>query len=475
MRNISFIPRAGRGLAMAKYGVSCAAMLAACVSPVWAQGADEGAAPAAQGEQAPAEPPGLMDRDSLTGDWGGLRGKLADAGFTPAFKYTGEVFTNPTGGLRQGTVYEHQLLGSLDFDFEKMAGLTGATAHISAISVNDRGPSSRDIGNALDVSNDEWKAQTRLWTAWVQQTGYDGLLSVRVGQLSTDDEFDVSTTAGNLLNSTFGSNASVFANLPAGTPNSQNITLGPAYPLGAPGIRFQITPNENWAWLTGLLSHFPASPDRNGLQFNVHGGALIISELQYLQNQAKDATGLPVAYKVGFWYDTGDFNDQLINTSGGSLAQGGTPRQDHGNYSLYGVADRTVWQDESGKALSLFARINLVPQSDRNLVTFYIDAGAGYKGLIAGRESDVLGFGIAHASAGDDAQNFDRDSGLAVRSGETAIEVNYTAQVAPWWTVTPDLQYIFSPNYGAHNPQSSNGQQTIPDAFVMGVRTVVAF
>ncbi|MDR3439588.1 carbohydrate porin [Telmatospirillum sp.] len=430
-----------------------------------------------------AAPTGLWERDTLTGDWEGVRTKLIDHGVTLGLKYTGEVFDTPSGGIRHGGVYEDQFLLTGDFDLEKLAGLTGSTAHVSAFSVNGRGPSVNNVGNNMDVSGVELyrQRQTRLWTLWYQLAAADSSSSVRIGQISVDDEFFLSTTSANLLNTTFVWNALGYNNLSGGTPNRYNLTNGPAYPLGAPGVRVQFNPSDNIAWLSAITTHQPESFDRGGAQFRVDGNVFMITELQYLENQAKDATGKPVAYKIGAWYDTGKFADPHYDTTGQSLASplsNGRPQQRNGTWAIYGVADRTVWQSESGQAVSVFLRGGVAPDS-YNLVNAYVDGGVGYKGIIPGRESDILTFGVAYANAGDGAVDYDNDvrrfnqANTPVRDYETVLELNYTANVAPWWTVQPDVQYVIHPGLGGVN--SLKPGTTIPDATVFGLRTTITF
>lgn len=421
-----------------------------------------------------APSPDLWERDTLTGDWGGVRSKLADQGVILGLKYTGEVFDTPSGGIRRGGVYEDQFLLTGDFDLEKLIDLAGSTAHVSAFSVQGRGPSANNVGNNMDPSNIELarQRQTRLWTLWYQKAAADGAASFRIGQLSVDDEFFLSTTSANLLNSTFVWNALGFDNLPAGQPNRFGLTNGPGYPLGAPGFRFQLNPSDKISWLTAVFTHQPESVDRSGTQFRIDGDAFVITELQYQENQAKDATGKPVAYKLGAWYDTGKFNEQRYGTNGASVIQRS------GTWALYGVVDRTVWQSESGQAFSLFLRGGVAP--DRyNLVNGYVDGGFGYKGLIPGREADIVTFGVAYANAGDSAVDYDNNyrryntSNAPVRDFETILELNYTYVATPWWTVQPDVQYVIHPNLGGANPL--NPSTTIPDATVFGLRTSITF
>lgn len=437
----------------------------------------------ASAEEASA-PTGFWERDTLTGDWGGLRTNLIDHGVTLALKYTGEVIHTPAGGIRRGGSYEDQFLLTGDFDFDKLLGLSGLTGHVAAFSVNGRGPQVNNVGNNMDTSNIEVirQRQTRLWTLWLQKANADNTVSFRFGQLSVDDEFLGSPTAANLINTTFLWPALGFDNLPAGTPNRLNATYGPAYPLGAPGARIQFNPSDKISWLTAAFTHQPESVDRSGAQFRFDGDAFIITELQYLENQAKDATGLPVAYKIGAWYDTGTFNDTHYDTTGRSLASplsNGKPAQRSGTWAFYGVADRTVWQSESGQALSLFLRGGLAPDS-YNLVNGYVDGGIGFKGLIPGRESDVATLGVAYANVGNGIIGLDKDArrtngyNTPIRDYETIIELNYSAALAPWWTVQPDIQYVVHPAFGGANPLKPT-PQSIENATVLTLRTTLTF
>ena len=44
-----------------------------------------------------------VDRETLTGDWGGVRTRLEAAGITLGVQEQSEVWANLTGGLRTGT------------------------------------------------------------------------------------------------------------------------------------------------------------------------------------------------------------------------------------------------------------------------------------------------------------------------------------------------------------------------------------
>jgi porin len=128
-------------------------------------------------------------------------------------------------------------------------------------------------------------------------------------------------------------------------------------------------------------------------------------------------------------------------------------------------------------SVNVFVRGGLVP-SDRNLVSGYVDGGIGIKGALPGRADDTLTFGVAYSNISPAAVALDRDflafigPPYAVRDAETLFELSYIAQLAPWWTVQPDLQYIRHPS-GGQNPNDPT--LTLDHAFIAGIRSTIKF
>jgi len=56
------------------------------------------AQPAQQAPPPDAAPPGFWERDTLTGNWGGLRDRLVKDGVTITLTDTGELLSNVSGG-----------------------------------------------------------------------------------------------------------------------------------------------------------------------------------------------------------------------------------------------------------------------------------------------------------------------------------------------------------------------------------------
>ena len=141
-----------------------------------------------------------------------------------------------------------------------------------------------------------------------------------------------------------------------------------------------------------------------------------------------------------------------------------------------------VWREPGSgdNGLNLFMRIGGAP-ADRNLIGFYVDGGAAYKGLFAGRSNDVAGVAVGYANVSGEARGFDSDVNAfngtdgPLRDSETVVELTYDARICGWWRIQPDVQFVFSPGGNAADPNDPTGQGAIPDAAVLGVRTAISF
>lgn len=114
------------------------------------------------------------------------RARLANAGFSYNINYIGEVLTNPSGGVKQGTIYEGFLELHIDADLEKLMGWRGAALHATGFQLHGRGLTAFYAGNINAVSNIEATPSTRLFDLWFEQALFDDKLAIRIGQLRVD-------------------------------------------------------------------------------------------------------------------------------------------------------------------------------------------------------------------------------------------------------------------------------------------------
>ena len=427
----------------------------------------------------PGSPPGFWERDTLTGTWGGLRTQLEQAGITFGLQEESELWANLSGGLHRGPTYNGLTAASLSVDLDKLIGWSGALFFVNAFQIHGRGPGTNLVGNLQLISNIEAAPDTRLYDLWLEQALLGGRLNIRLGQEGANDELMTVPDAALFLNSSFGFPALPASVLPSGGPN---------YPLAAPFARVRYAVTNTISLVGAVYSGDPALPgtgdpqqrDRNGTAFRLNDHALIFGELWYSPNKA--LFGLPGTYKLGLWYHSGQFADQVFDRSGVPLASpesNGIPRLDGNDYAFYGIADQMVWRrpGTENQGLGLFLQIMGAP-GDRNLSNLFILAGMNWKAPFAGRANDAFGLGVSYEGISPAARRFSRDvvfftnTGTPYRSNETVVEATYLYQVTPWWTLQPDAQYVVNPGAGiAPNPSN----KPLKDSFIIGVRATITF
>jgi porin len=432
-----------------------------------------------------------LNRSSLMlGDMGGLRTELSKYGISLAIQETSEVLGNVTGGTRKGADYDGLTQMLLQLDTKRAFGWYGGTFNVSALQIHGRDLSTDNLQTLQTASGIEADRSTRLWELWYQQKFLEeDRLDIKVGQQSLDQEFMVSQNASYLMNTMFGWPLVPSDDLPGG---------GPAYPLSALGVRVRTRPIDSLTFLLGVFNGSPVSTNvgdpqvvnPSGTSFPIHGGVLVIGEMQYVYPapgsmiMAGQSQPLARTYKLGFWYDSENFDDQQFDNTGLSLANpasNGVPITHHGNFSVYGVADQLVWVDphEGDHTISVFARILGAPQVNRNLISLSVNAGVTVHEPFPHRDSDTLAIGMGFGkvsgsvSALDKATAFYSDSYVPRRSSETYVEVSYQYQVTPWLQLQPDAQYVFTPGGGLEDP--NNPGHRIGNELVLGVRTNILF
>ena len=428
---------------------------------------------------------GLFEQQKLTGDWGGMRKTLQDAGIDVEVNDTSEMLSNPVGGIKQATIYQGLVASTLTVDLEKLVNWPGASLYAEGYQISGRGLSRNAIGNLLAVSNIEALASTRLVDLWFQQEFLERKASFRIGQIALDDEFYVSQYSANFINSTFGCPDLLSTDLPSG---------GPCYPFAVPGVRLQGPPVADLTFSAVAFNGNPAPAgpgdpqvrNSSGTNFLIgEGGTLAMAELAYTFD-AEPTSDVPLSdVKLGGWYHTADFLDLRRDTLGRSLADpssNGVAATHHGNFGVYMILDKVLWkpQDTGTHGAAAFLRVGGAP-GDRNLLSLEVDAGMTYEGLFPARGLDLLGIAMSYGRIGSAARGLDRDGFLftgisrPIRDYEAVLEVTYKVRIARWWVLQPDLQLVLHPGGHIAAPLPASIGQPIPNALVLGVRSSVTF
>ena len=431
----------------------------------------------------------LWKRQTLLGDMGGLRPWLQNYGATLSITENSELLGNIAGGMRRGFAYDGLTTMTFQLDTARAFGIDGGLFNASALQIHGRNLAADNLAGLQTPTGIQGERATRLWELWYQQKFWNGDADVKIGQQGLDQEFMVTTGGLLFLNAALGWPILPTADLPGG---------GPAYPLSALGVRLRAHPSSEFTMLAGIFNGSPTVNNNgdpqvvnhSGTSFPLNGGALAIAELQYAypSNGNMVAPGqspaLPRTYRIGMWYDTESFGDQRFDFNGVSLANpasNGIPLGHHGTYAFYAVLDQMIWQssEDGARSVSVFARATGTPQSDRNLVDFALNAGVTMHKPFEGRDNDTAGIVIGYAHVSGRAAGLDRDFNLfgtftPVQSGETFVEITYQAQIAPWWQIQPDFQYVFNVGGGEVNPLSPTPRRINNEA-VIGLRTNITF
>ena len=418
------------------FGLLLAAPLAALPAH-----ADEPEAPQTAG---PVEPPAAAEkpvpppagRETLTGDWGGLRTRLKQSGVTFRGDYVSETFSAVDGGERRGTTYVQQVRMGTDLDMERLAGWQGATVHLT---VNDRrgvGLSSDYVGNRLPIQEAAGGYYARLTEASIEQSLMGGKLDLRLGYFAMGNDLGGMPIGCNFVNAAFCAHP-LSVSGDSGWYNYPNARWGAA-------LRYRLRPDL--IVRTGLYQVNPRLNDQDNAWNPFAGGTigvLLPLEFEYDPGAAKGSRVLPGHYKVGGYYDT-----SRVTRQGG----GGTVK---GRYGFYILADQMIWRESGGRSgssrgLSVFGQFTANPQISAQITRWYA-GGLVKTGTFAGRDADTVGLGFTHAVVDPRLRRLHVDTApvpgsyASLPAGETAIELSYGFQANRWLVVRPDVQYILDP------------------------------
>jgi porin len=400
-----------------------------------------------------------------------------------AITYIGEVLGNPTGGAKQGAVYEHRVNFAVDADLEKLLNLKQVSFHANAFQIEGCGLTRGALLNFLGVSGIEAQPTTRLYEIWLEKKWGDQI-ALRAGQLAADTEFINSKYTDVFTNASLGWPAGVSLNLPSG---------GPSPPLAALGARLRADVTDNLTLIGAVFDGNAAGPgpgdpqlrDRYGVNFRVNDPPLALYEAQFQWNSKKGDPGLAGKFKLGGWRHFGSFSDERFDTTELSLANPtstGIPAMLARDYGVYAVFEQKLLRVEKDedRGVGIFVRTSYSPP-DRNLIDIYADAGIELIGLTDRRPHDKFGAAAAYAHVSSRAQALDRDfqsiygPAWPSRSSETLLTAVYQYEVRSGLTLQPNVQYIRHPGGGATDPLTPGRGKRLRDATVLGLRAVLKF
>ncbi|MDT8873263.1 carbohydrate porin [Komagataeibacter rhaeticus] len=164
-------------------------------------------------------------------------------------------------------------------------------------------------------------------------------------------------------------------------------------------------------------------------------------------------------YKIGGYFDTGRFPDQIDSS-----------RLHKTNWSVYAIADQTLQKFRNSSELDAFIRGNWTADTDRNQIVHAVDGGIALKNPL-NRDGDIVGLGAGVGAASHSLARADRVDGLPGQKREYHLELTYQAQVNPWLMLQPDIQGILSPSGGVLD----NAGRRVRNEAIFGIHGEITF
>jgi porin len=413
----------------------------------------------------------MATREYLFGDVWGARPAMEDMGLDLSVSFAMNIAGNPVGGVSQGVTQLNSTGINFGADMDKLVGLEGLTFFASMSIRSGTSLSLTRIQNLVNVQQLYGNESYRLVNLYLEQVLLDGSFAIKAGRIAQFDDFSHSDAFAYYMNNAFDGQPIGF------------FFMGPftAYPVTTWGalVRGGFLTDETGGFY-GMLGAYGA--DSNAADLSNHGtdftfnfdmGANIMGEIGYKHNWSAQAEGLPGKYALGAWTFTGPMptntGGTAQNASGvyylveQALYREGLPVREPNSERMQA---QQVWGQDEGfleqiQGLYFWStgQVNLdkeVAQSD-----FFVSAGMYYRGLLPGRDQDILSLGGAWLNFSNSYGN----SQVPRLDYEVELELSYRYQVTQYFYLQPNVQGVINPG-GAHQ---------IDDAFVIGLQLQVDF
>lgn len=389
------------------------ACVATTSSPALAQALSAQASVATQS----ASTPDFWHRDRLSGEWMGLRNRLANEGISIGLSLALDGFDNFLGGKKSGQTGASTVDVSADINTKELFGLNGGNFHIDLENHAGGNPSRTLVGDLQVFDRLSFRSYLQIFELWYQQKFFGGKLSIKIGKADANRDFAVVSNGQMFLNSSAQLAPTLF--------------VLPTTPAPMAGISVFYRPNPI---LYVNLGIYNANRGDDYLIFvgnpqdyqPTSGGVLAIGESGLTWSHLL-RLGYEGDFRLGVWGHTGKF----------SKLNGGFR---YGAEGFYSILDQTLWKPpaarDSQRGVRAFVEYG---HTERSVAAIYQHLGGGisWTGPFPSRPDDIIGFDPQCAFLSPDAD--------FPHSYELALEAFYRANLTGWLNFEPDLQYIVNP------------------------------
>jgi len=379
--------------------------------------------------------------DTLTNGFGGLNDALEDSGIEVGFCLTSIYQRNTKGGLSTNN-RKGEFSGSYDLemtaDLQRLLGIEGVIfIHGEGGWTDSEGIDGTSVGSVFGVNADAIGNRSLDIVELFYEVPLGDRFTLTIGKIDFTGYFDASAFAND--------ETAQFLN--GALVNNPSIPF-PDYSLGIIGT---YNLSDDWYLMAGAAD---AQADGRETGFNTafhdEDYFFFIVESGIARQFESETGSLQGTYRVGLWYDPQP------------KAHSDSSKEYRDDTGLYISCDQEFIKEndipEDKQGLGGFFRYGYAPSKTNDLTNYY-SFGAQYQGLIDGRDDDVLGLAYAHGDFSDKAD------ATYTEDYESAAELYYSAQITPWMTLSPSVQYITNPG----------GNEDVSDAVVCGVRALIVF
>jgi porin len=396
--------------------------------------------------QTEAAPPNPY-RQKLTGDWGGSRTKMGNAGITLDLEFT-QFYQGLASGTGSKTFeYGGRLDSLVNFNFEKMGLWKGGGFHSHLEYRYGDLPGS--IGGAFFPTNSGMEfpgdsPDTLVATSLYFSQKFGDQVSLLIGKINALDLLQTNSFFGGWGNHRFQN--TVFVAPPSG--------LVPPVFFGAiASVNLDPVTVSLWVYDPDdrTKEYWPEYLFGNGITF-------------YLTSSYNTKiAGRSTVFSLNGIYTTKNGTD--FSSVADSFRNDLEPLTKSGSYSVGFEFSHFLYQnpDNPANKWGVFLKGSF-SDGNPNYVQNAIYGGIGGQGLFRGRELDSFGLGYFYYNLSDDLQDSLDDLARFVSFGDTSgFEVYYSYAVTPWFYLTTDVQYVWTP------------RSTFDNALIFGVRANIRF
>lgn len=371
------------------------------------------------------QPPSIWRQDHML-LWGEDRSKLAQNGFTYDFFYIIDSlgdFDTPAQ-TRQEYNGWGRIRGTVNADFGRMGGPKGLTFFATGLWQYGQNMGAI-LGSIANPSGLVSIHTFRLDSLWLHQALWDGKLQIRAGQFALQDYYGNQVYGGNFLIEPLDYNFENMGNVRASWD-----------PASSPAAAIRIQPTRSFFFHSGIF----APRNYSGTGFNYRKtdnngfdtSAAWASEFGYNTFAHPDSrhANYQGILKVGSIYNGGKFTSYPTNT---------TVR---GNYMIYAQLAQPLYRvSASGdRGLDFTAGLATGP-SDKAEVPTEETFGATWNGPWSMRSHDAFSIGVVNSNISSKYNDYLAAGSMAALVHETALEINYKAQLTPWMYLQPVFQH----------------------------------